>query len=206
MFGPPPAVPCGRDEAMGAASAALIGASAVKDDSELLASVESALAESRNLAEFPAWLEARFEREVGPRAGQELARDTIKTAVIYNLLILGDLLLAPDVIAFACVLHLAVITPIMLLIVAALRRAPPRWFRDQPLVPTVVEITSPTAHPGESTFYMEPAVVDNIPDDKRGVEISRILSARARRKLTMTRIDPIYNSEQDVVAYTAYAK
>jgi len=92
--------------------------------------VESALAESRNLPEFPAWLEARFEREVGPRAGQELARDTIKTAVIYNLLILGDLLLAPDVIAFACVLHLAVITPIMLLIVAALRRAPPRWFRD----------------------------------------------------------------------------
>jgi hypothetical protein len=91
-------------------------------------------------------------------------------------------------------------------IVAFIFLSPPRWFRDQPLVPTVVEITSPTAHPGESTFYMEPAVVDNIPDDKRGVEISRILSARARRKLTMTRIDPIYNSEQDVVAYTAYAK
>ena len=47
---------------MGAASAALIGASAVKDDSELLASVEAALAESRILPEFPAWLEARFER------------------------------------------------------------------------------------------------------------------------------------------------
>jgi hypothetical protein len=92
------------------------------------------------------------------------------------------------------------------MIVAFIFLSPPRWFRDQPRVPNVAEITSPTVHPGESAFYMEPELVSTIPDEKRLVEISKILTARTRRKLTMTRIDPIYNSEQDVIGYMAYAK
>ena len=111
-------------------SPALVGVAAVKDDSQLLASVEAYLTDSHNMPVFPAWLEARYEREVGPRVSQSLAGDTIKTAVVYNLLILGDLLLAPDVVGVACALHLAVVTPLMLAISAALRQAPPRWMRD----------------------------------------------------------------------------
>jgi hypothetical protein len=53
---------------------------------------------------------------------------------------------------------------------------------------------------------MEPELVNDIPDDQRVVEISKVLSARTRRKLTMTRIDPIYDSEQVVIGYMAYAK
>ena len=91
-------------------------------------------------------------------------------------------------------------------IVAFIFLSPPRWFRDQPRVPNVAEITSPTAHPGESVFYVGPDVVDALPDEQRLVEISKILTAQRRRKIAVTRIEPIYNPEQEVIGYMAYAK
>jgi hypothetical protein len=92
------------------------------------------------------------------------------------------------------------------LIVAFIFLSPPRWFRDQPRVPNVAEITSPTAHPGESAFYVGQEVVDALPDEKRLDEISKIVSAQRRRKIDIIRIDPIYNSDQEVIGYMAYAK
>jgi hypothetical protein len=92
------------------------------------------------------------------------------------------------------------------IIVAFIFLSPPRWFRDQPRVPNVAEITSPTAHPGESAFYVGPELVDAFPDEQRLVEIGKILTAQRRRKITVTRIDPIYNSDQEVIGYMAYAK
>jgi len=92
------------------------------------------------------------------------------------------------------------------IIVAFIFLSPPRWFHDQPRVPNVAEITSPTAHPGESTFYMGPEVVDALPEERRLVEISKIVSAQRRRKIDIIRIEPMYNSDQDVIGYTAYAK
>jgi len=90
-------------------------------------------------------------------------------------------------------------------IVAYIFLSPPRWFHDQPGVPNVAEITSPTAHAGESAFYVGPEVVESLPEDRRLVEISKILTAQRRRKISINRIDPIYNSEQEVIGYMAYA-
>jgi hypothetical protein len=95
---------------------------------------------------------------------------------------------------------------ICVVIVAFIFLSPPRWFRDQPLVPNVQEIASTTGHEGEIAFWIEPELVNAIPNSQRQLEISKLLTARTRRKLTMTRIDPIYNSEQDVIGYMAYAK
>jgi hypothetical protein len=91
-------------------------------------------------------------------------------------------------------------------IVAFIFLSPPRWFRDKPSVPNVAEITSPTAHTGESTFYMGTEVVDPLPEEQRLMEIGKILTAQRRRKIAVTRIDPIYNSDQEVIGYMAYAK
>jgi len=91
-------------------------------------------------------------------------------------------------------------------IVAFIFLSPPRWFRDQPRVPNVAEITSPTTHPGESAFYVGPDVVETLPDEQRLTEIGKILTAQRRRKIIVTRIDPIYNSDQEVIGYMAYAK
>ncbi len=84
--------------------------------------------------------------------------------------------------------------------------SPRGWFRDQPLAPSVAEITSTSAHQGESAFWIEPELVTRYRIDKRLSEISKILTARTRKKLVMTRIDPMYDSEQEVIGYMAYAK
>ena len=84
--------------------------------------------------------------------------------------------------------------------------SPREWFRDQPRIPNAAEITSLPAHQGESIFWVEPALVTAIPEDKRLVEIGRILTAKTQKKQVLTRIEPILDSEQSVMAYVAYAK
>lgn len=91
-------------------------------------------------------------------------------------------------------------------IVAFIFLSPRDWFRDQPRIPNVAEITSPTALPGESAFWVDPELVNALPDDKRLAEIGKVLTARTRKKFVVTRIDPIYDSEQEVIGYMAYAK
>ena len=84
--------------------------------------------------------------------------------------------------------------------------SPREWFRDQPRIPNAAQITSLPAHLGELAFWVEPELVTAIPENKRPVEISRMLTARTRKQLVMTHMDPIYDSEQVVVGYMAYAK
>lgn len=91
-------------------------------------------------------------------------------------------------------------------IVAFIFFSPREWFRDQPRIPNAAEITSLPAHQGESAFWIEPDLVTSIPEDKRLIEIGKVLTARTRKRLVMTRIDPMYGSEQEVIGYMAYAK
>ncbi len=82
----------------------------------------------------------------------------------------------------------------------------PKWFRDQPQIPNAAEITSLPTHQGESAFWVEPDLVTAIPEDKRLAKIGDILTARTRKKHVVTGIEPIYDSEQEVIGYMAFAK
>ncbi len=84
--------------------------------------------------------------------------------------------------------------------------SPREWFRDQPRIPNAAEITSLPAHQGESEFFVEPELVNSIPEEKRIAEIGKILTARTRRVHTVTRIDPLPNSEGDITGYIAFTK
>jgi hypothetical protein len=84
--------------------------------------------------------------------------------------------------------------------------SPREWFRDQPRIPNAAEITSLPAHQGESAFWMEPDLVAAIPEAERLAKIGDILTARTRKRHVMTRIEPIYDSEQQVIGYMAFAK
>jgi hypothetical protein len=84
--------------------------------------------------------------------------------------------------------------------------SPREWFSDQPRIPYAAQITSLPAQQGESAFWIEPEMVTAIPEDKRLVEIGKILTLRTRKKYVMTRIEPIYDSEQQVKGYMAFAK
>jgi hypothetical protein len=84
--------------------------------------------------------------------------------------------------------------------------SPREWFRDQPRIPNAAQITSLPAHQGESAFFIEPELVTSIPDEKRLVEIGKVLTARTRKQHVMTRIEPIFDSEQEVIGYMAFAR
>lgn len=91
-------------------------------------------------------------------------------------------------------------------IVAFIFFSPREWFRDQPRIPNAAEITSFGTHQGEAVFLIEPELVDRIPEDKRLVEIGKILTARTGKKRVMTHIEPQYDSEQVVLVYIGYAR
>ena len=84
--------------------------------------------------------------------------------------------------------------------------SPAAWFRDQPRIPNAAQITSLPAHPGESVFWLQPELVNPIPENQRLARIGDILTVRTGKKLVMTHLEPQYDSEQEVIAYIGYAR
>ncbi len=82
----------------------------------LLQDVEELVASRRDAAAFPPALEERYERETGPRRARFLATIALRTALIYNLFLICEYLLAPDVFLLATILHLLVVTPWILIV------------------------------------------------------------------------------------------
>ncbi|MCB1541269.1 MAG: hypothetical protein KDJ25_10615, partial [Rhodoblastus sp.] len=65
-------------------------------DSITLQEVEELVAARGGAIAFPAVLEARYERETGPRLPRILLHTPPRTALIYNLFIIFDYLLPPN--------------------------------------------------------------------------------------------------------------
>jgi hypothetical protein len=87
-----------------------------ESDGEVLTEIE-ALASRRNRGlAFPGWLERRFEADTGARYAQVLAAEVSRSAIYYNLFLVGDFLLTPDTVELAVILHFLVVTPAMLLL------------------------------------------------------------------------------------------
>lgn len=84
--------------------------------------------------------------------------------------------------------------------------APRSWFRDQPATPTAFQITSMPAHQGELAFWVQSETVTAIPEDKRPAEIAKILEQRVRKKMVVTHLEAIPDSEGVLIGYMAYAK
>lgn len=112
----------GEDELRGRErrSYRLDGSVEPNSERELLIAVED-LASRRRLA-FPVWLERRFEAETGARYGQLLGEDLNRTAIYYNLFIVGDFMLTPDSVRLAAGLHFLAVTPVMLTVARICRK------------------------------------------------------------------------------------
>ncbi len=82
----------------------------------VLEEVEALVAARRGAAAFPPALEERYERETAPRRARFLVKTTLRTALVYNLFIAAEYLLAPDTFLLATALHLLVVTPWMLVV------------------------------------------------------------------------------------------
>jgi hypothetical protein len=83
--------------------------------------------------------------------------------------------------------------------------SPRQWFRDQPRIPHAGQITSLPSH-GESVFWIEPELVSSYQDQYRLEQLGNVLAARTGRRQTLTRIEPIYDSEHEIKGYMAFAK
>ncbi len=94
---------------------------------------------------------------------------------------------------------------IVIAIVAFLFLTPRSWFHDQPRVPHSSQVASLPSH-GESVFWLESELVASIPEGERLVKLSGVLSTQRGRTVSLTRIEPIYDSEQELKGYMAFAK
>ncbi len=82
------------------------------------------------LLKFPRRLEAAFEREVGAERSWQLAAGGLFGLVLYNLFLIPDWLAAPDTFHTALWLRLGIVTPVALLVIAALYLNPPVGVRE----------------------------------------------------------------------------
>jgi hypothetical protein len=83
--------------------------------------------------------------------------------------------------------------------------APRQWFRDQPRIPEAAQITSLPGH-GESVFWVEPELVASFPQNQQLDQLGKVLSARTGKQEHLTRIEPIFDSEQEIKGYMAFAR
>lgn len=76
--------------------------------------------------------------------------------------------------------------------------APRAWFRDQPRIPHASQIS-------EGVFWMEPDLVESVPEQQRLTQLGKVLSARTGKKLTLSRVEPIFDSEKEIKGYMAFS-
>jgi diguanylate cyclase (GGDEF)-like protein len=111
-----------------------------------LAVVTACLEERGRMLSLPPALEEAFEKQAqGYRAS--LARTMLlPTLVIYNLFLIVDWLVLPQTFVVACILHLAVVSPLVLLSAWIVSRRPRRWLRE------AAEVSVPLAMAAQILF------------------------------------------------------
>jgi hypothetical protein len=83
---------------------------------------------------------------------------------------------------------------------------PRSWFRDQPRAPRASQVAQLGAGHGSDVFWIEPELLDGVPENQRLPKVAQILMARAGRARIITRIEPVMDSEQEIKGYLAFAR
>ena len=83
---------------------------------------------------------------------------------------------------------------------------PRSWFRDQPRAPQASHVAQLGAGHGGDVFWIEPELLDGVPENQRLTKVAQILKARAGRTRIVTRLEPVIDSEQATKGYLAFAR
>jgi hypothetical protein len=86
------------------------------------------------------------------------------------------------------------------LILAFIFLTPREIFRDQPRASSVVLIPSNDGN----AFFIEPDLLDGVPEAERVARANTMIRTRTGKRHTITRLEPIFNSEKDVTGYMAF--
>ena len=87
------------------------------------------------------------------------------------------------------------------IIVAFMLLIPREWFKDQPKASSVVML--PTSH-GSNAYWIDADLLNSVPEAQRPTRAAELLKARAGRKETVVRLEPIVDSEQELKGYMAF--
>jgi len=80
---------------------------------------------------------------------------------------------------------------------------PREWFRDQPRASSIVMVESPAR--GTSEYWIEPQQLEGVAEAERKSKASALLEARFK-KHNLVRLEPIFDSEQEIRGYLAVTK
>jgi hypothetical protein len=89
------------------------------------------------------------------------------------------------------------------LILAFIFLTPREFFHDQPKAASVVML--PGAQ-GGGLFWIEPELLVGVPQTELESRAAFLLNARFKTRNTVTRVEPIFDSEQDIKGYMAFTK
>lgn len=92
------------------------------------------------------------------------------------------------------------------LILAFIFLTPRAPFGDQPRVPAASPITILPATRDSLVFWVEPELLSPIPESERTSRLSEMLKARTHKAQSVTRLEPIYDSEREIKGYMAFVK
>src|SRR5262245_10236703 len=101
----------------------------MSENSVAVGELEAFMARRKRSLAFPPAIEQQFEADTHARRCQRVTTDILVSVVIYNLFLIADWLLVPDVLWRAVVIHFGLVTPWMLGAAWTISRGPSRLTR-----------------------------------------------------------------------------
>jgi hypothetical protein len=92
---------------------------------------------------------------------------------------------------------------IVVLILAFIFVTPNNIFRDQPKAANVVMLP---AEQGTGLFWIAPQLLTGVPAIERTSKAADLVRAQYKRRATVTRVEPLMDSEDDITGYMAYTQ
>ena|ERR1019366_934080 len=93
------------------------------------------------------------------------------------------------------------------IILAFIFLTPRDAFRDQPRILKASQIAQVSCENGNCSFFVEAAYVKEIPENQRVGKLTQLLQTRTGvKRLTVSRVEPILDSEGELLGYVAFAR
>lgn len=92
------------------------------------------------------------------------------------------------------------------IILAFIFLTPRGWFRDQPRIPRASSVARLPANHGGDVFWIEPQLLEGVPEEQKRRRAGEVLGTYAGRKQEVTRLEAVYNSEEELTGYMAFAR
>jgi hypothetical protein len=93
------------------------------------------------------------------------------------------------------------------IILAFIFLTPREWFGDQPRISKASSIAMISSGNGVSAFFIEAGLVAGIPEPQRATKLNELLQIRTgNKRLSVTRIEPVRDSEGELEGYMAFAR